>query len=492
MNIFGWFKKAPEENQEPDYTPSVKQKRHYNAINKERLLAGWERAPVNINQVIREELTKLRARSREQARNNDYVRQYIRTLQNNVVGSIGVTIQSQVVRADNHKSLDIAANKAIESAYKDYGLAVDITGRLTRNTNLRILLAALVTDGEYIAIQHSGVKFGKYGYQIEVVDPELLDVTRNVTLKNGNQVRLGIEYNKSNKPVYYWFKKYKPELGGYSNHEWSKVQASRVLHAYYHEHVGQERGIPWLATSLFTLKTLDAYDEAAVTAARVGASKMGFFSSDDGTEYTGEELNTEANDGSTVMEAEAGVFENIGNLQFKEFNPQYPHEQYPHFKKAGIRRFASGLGAQYETLANDRENVNYTSIRHGTLEDRETWKTIQEFLINAFVRPDREQWLKMALTVGAIKIGRTPLSRAYTDYLPARYQPRRWDWVDPSKDMDAKAKEHELRTKSVSEIIMESGRDPDDVFNQIAADKQKMKDLGILESEVLDNAEQTN
>ncbi len=474
MNLAFWRKPT-----QPLYEPSKRQKRHYNAVVKDRILSGWQSHPVSINQIIKDQITTLRTRSREQARNNDYVRQYIRTLQNNVVGFSGVTVQSQVKRGPKGE-LDEPANKAIEAAYLDAGRAVDLSGKLSRNDVLRTLLAALVTDGEYIAIQHTGKSYGKYGYQLEPVDPELLDVTKNGELSSGNQVRMGIEYDKRNKPIAYHFK------DSYNSHKHTRYKADNVLHIFYPEHVGQERGIPWLATSLFTLKQLDAYDEAAITAARIGASKMGFFSSNNGGQYQGEELNTEKDDGSTISEVEPGVFENIGDLNFQEFNPNYPHEQFPHFKKAGLRRVASGLGAQYETIANDREGVNYTSIRHGTLEDRENWKIIQEFLINAFVRPDREEWLLMALMLGQIKIGTMALSRNPSDYMPCRYQPRRWPWVDPAKDMKAYETEYGLKAISISQIIREKGRDPDEVFNEIAAENAKMEKLGITSDEVVE------
>lgn len=473
MRLAFWKKTPPVE----EYAPSKAQIRHYNAVTKSRLLANWSDSPTPINQIIKDQLSSLRTKSREQARNNDYVRQYIRTLQNNVIGATGVIVQSQVMRRDNPKMPDVVANKAIESAYNDFGRAVSVCGRLSRNDVLRTLLSALVTDGEYIAIKHQG-EIGKYGYLVEPVDPELLDLTKND--KNGrNDIRMGIEYDSQNRPVAYHFKE------NYNSHKHRRVSADRVLHVFFPEFVGQERGIPWLATSLFTLKTLDAYDEAAITAARIGASKMGFFKSSTGGQYSGEELNSAKDDGSTISEVEPGIFENIGDLDFQEFNPAYPHEQYPHFKKAGLRRAASGLGAQYETLANDREGVNYTSIRHGTLEDRENWKILQEFLINAFIRPDRDAWLMSALYMGAIKIGNTRLGRTYEEYLPCRYQPRRWPWVDPSKDMKAYETEYGLKAISISQIIREKGRDPDEVFAEIAEENEKMKKLGITSSEAM-------
>lgn len=457
--------------------------RNWKAAERNRFANNCTTHSTPINALIRRHLRTLRARSRDQQMQNDYVRHYIRTVVNNVVGSDGFSIQAQVKRLTGN-ALDVPANDAIEAAYKDAGSVIDITGRLTRRDNYRLFLTSLIVDGEYIAIKHKGPKQGRYGYLLEVVDPELLDVEKNGRLPNRNWCRMGIEYNSKNVPLRYYFKVYRPELESYASHEWRIVPADRVFHKFFVEFIGQERGVPWLATTLFSLKQSDAYDEAAIIAARIGASSMGFFHSEGGDQYTGNE--TQA-DGSQVTDLEPGTFEDIGTRKFTPFNPNYPHEQYADFKKANLRKISSGFGAQYETLANDREGVNYTSIRHGTLEDRENWKVIQEFMIEAFVKPDREDWLEIALLKGEIKIGRTRLSRAAEDYLPAIYTGRRWDWVDPSKDMTAYQKEKDMNAISTSEIIRRRGRDPDEVFAEIAADNEKLKKLGITAQEVISN-----
>ena len=494
MNWKFWKKSEPIVE---DYAPSRQQLRAYNkqlqsnlkrsfkAAEESRFLTGWTSHPVHINQLIRQHLTTLRARARAEAQSNDYVKQYIRIMKNNIVGSQGFSHQAKVTRARG--TMDEPANTAIESAYKKSGRAIDITGGISRRENLGMIISALITDGEYLAIKYRGKSYGESGYQIEPIDPHLLDVTVNKELSGGRKVRMGIEYDSRNKPLRYYFREYDEQSYGYSNYTYRIVPADRVIHVFYREFVGQERGIPWLATTLFSLKSLDAYDEAAVVAARIGASAMGFFRSEGGEEYKGEE---QGENGATITSFEPGTMEDIGNRTFQEFNPNYPHQQYADFKKAQLRKVSSGLGASYETLANDREGVNYTSIRHGTLEDRENWKTIQDMLIEKFILPDYENWLEMALLMGSIRIGARPLSRPVDDYMPVVFQGRRWDWVDPSKDMDAYQKEYDLKAISISEIIRKRGRDPDEVFNEIAEEREKMEAMGITVGDVFASAAQ--
>ena len=50
----------------------------------------------------------------------------------------------------------------------------------------------------------------------------------------------------------------------------------------------EHRGVSLIATSMANVKMLNGYLEAEIVAARVGASKMGFFTSPDGDGYVGD------------------------------------------------------------------------------------------------------------------------------------------------------------------------------------------------------------
>jgi capsid protein len=50
-----------------------------------------------------------------------------------------------------------------------------------------------------------------------------------------------------------------------------------------------------------------------------------------------------------------------------------------------LRGAANGAGVSYNALANDLENVNYSSIRAGVQEDQAHWKTLQQFMITRFL-----------------------------------------------------------------------------------------------------------
>ncbi|MBK7121298.1 MAG: phage portal protein [Comamonadaceae bacterium] len=65
-------------------------------------------------------------------------------------------------------------------------------------------------------------------------------------------------------------------------HHLTRVDADQVLHVFKPYRPEQVRGMPAMHACISGLKMLDGYEEAAIVAARVGASKMGFFTTPDG------------------------------------------------------------------------------------------------------------------------------------------------------------------------------------------------------------------
>ena len=62
-----------------------------------RLTADWVTSVTSADQEIKGSLKRLRSRSRQLVRDNDYAKSAIRVVRNNVVGT-GVRLQAQVMR----------------------------------------------------------------------------------------------------------------------------------------------------------------------------------------------------------------------------------------------------------------------------------------------------------------------------------------------------------------------------------------------------------
>jgi lambda family phage portal protein len=305
---------------------------------------------------------------------------------------------------------------------------------------------------------------------------------------------MGVEVDGMKRPVAYHFRssdKACPDYYQFGGRGYVRVSANysdgkpRILHMYRAEEVDQVRGFSGLASAIMRLKMLSGYEEATLVAARIGASQMVFFEQGEGAgEYTGDDSYA---DGSPIDEIEPGIARVLPHgWKAHAYDPKQPTTQYVDFTKQTLRGIAAGLGLSYITLANDLESVNYSSARVGVLEDREEWKGVQAWFVESLCMPVYRVWLEMALLRGKVVLPSgaiMPYDR-YEKFQRVTWMPRRWDWVDPLKDMQANQLAVSLGVRSVSDIIRERGQDPEEVFAEVQREKERMKELGITPEQV--------
>ena len=480
-----------------EHFPRPKQKRSvFSGTATDRLTGNWTSTPLPINATLQNELRPMRARARDLAKNNDYVRRFLQLAKTNVVGSKGIQLQSLIV--DTNGTADIEARQAIESAWREFSRKGrgEYTGLLTMCAAQMLMIESLLRDGEVI-IQK--VRSARDGFQYKIIDPELLSVSRTDDSRYKNDISMGVEFNRQGKIVAYHISKsyrnMKTSSYAYEADDFDRIPAENIIHAFIPEYADQMRGYPaGMMSALKRLRQLAGYEEAEVVAARVGAAKMGFFTrSGEGAGYAGEQFDEDGNpvkdigDDGLYMEAEAGTFEELPHgVDFKMFDPNHPAGAYQSFVKTILRGISSGLGVAYNTLSNDLEGVNFSSIRTSVLEDREVWKTLQEWLIENVLCELYFDWLETELVRGIPLTGGRGTLRTVDllKYKAHTFQARRWQWIDPTKDVQASILAVQNNIKTVSDVIRESGRDPDDVFRERQREIELMQELGIYNAPV--------
>lgn len=448
----------------------------------DRTTSGWASVPQPADDIIRQHQRTLVARSRDQAANNDYARAFLRLCEQNIVGPQGVVLQAQVRGSDG--KLDAETNEALEAAFAEWGRPenCDVTGRKSWRAMQSLAVITAAKDGEFFVRKVSGPDAGPWGFALQMLDPQRCPVDHDmdrVPGRAGNFVRHGIEFTAYGRPVAYHFTAvddadFDYRIGG---RKFVVIPAEQIIHGFKEEIVGQKRGLPWMATALYRMRHVIGFEHAAVMNARAGAAKMGFFQYREG--FGGPDPAEEP--APLEIDAEPLSFHELPpGVEFKEFNPQYPNGEFAVFNKAMLRGIASGLGVAYNTLANDLEGVNFSSIRQGSLDERDRWKTDQEWLIETLVRPVFEAWLPRALLAGRVKVKGRPVSAARVDALrAAEFQPRRWQWIDPRADVEAAVASKNNLLVAPSALIREQGRDPQTVWREIAADIEAMRAAGI-------------
>lgn len=452
----------------------VRRRRSYAAGMVDRLTSGWITSQLPPDEEIRGDLKITRNRSRDLCRNNDYGRKFIKTLSANVIGHNGISFQNKA--KDNAEKLDDFANNAIETAWRTWGKKenASVTGGMTWKDLQRLFIETIARDGEILVRKVKGYE-NPFRFALQFLECDRLDENLNKDLSNGNKIRMSIERDIWGRAVNYYVLTSQPgELSiNYFGQNYDVIPADEVIHAFIMDRAGQTRGFPWMHTAITRLKMISGYEEAELVAARAAACKMGFIHSGDG-QFTGD---AQDESGNQVIETEAGMIETLPNgTTFTAYDPKHPTGAFPAFMKAVLRGASSGLNISYNTLASDLEGVNFSSIRQGVLDDRNHYRTIQDWVIESFCVPVYEDWLRAALMTQAVPL---PF-RKFDKFNQPLFTPRGWEWVDPVRDLAANQAAINLGVKSRTMVAAEQGRDLEDVFEELKKEQDLAEQMGII------------
>ena len=421
-------------------------------------------------------LAALRGRARRLATNNPIVRKYLRMNLKNIVGKNGVGLQMKIPMKRGTKQ-NKTLNKAVESAFSQWSRKQNccVTGKMTWAQAQRFAVLQWKRDGECLCRMVTAAKdVNPYQFSLQFFDPDQLDVNYfNYVMPNGNTIRMGVETDDFGKAVAYWMWKRHPAEYSATPNARIRVPAEEFVHLYSPERIGQTRGFPEFAPSMITVHMIGKYAESEVIAARIATEKMGFFESTGGEEgYTG----PRDEENNLVMKSKPGTFEQLPQgLTFKPWDPQHPTQAFPFFMKSLLRLSGAGMDVSYEALANDREGVNYSSIRAGLLDERDTWGVEQDVFIDNFCRAVTERWLENSWLAGQIKLDGLPAD--YFEYI--NFHARGFPWIDPLKDMQAAVLSVENGYEAQSDQMANSGNDFEETIDRIKYEQDYITASGV-------------
>lgn len=447
---------------------------------------GWNPSNVSADTAIYKNLTLHKARCRDLARNNDYVRHFLRLLRSNVVGPRGFRFQGKL-RSGGQRDRDF--NRTLEIQWNAAGKlkhAPSVCGRMTRRDMANLWMTTLAVDGEVIVIQHPFHDGNRYRFASQLLDPALLDWQKNEDLGGGRRIKMGVEVDAFDRPVAYHFLNHHPgDMMWYSRTSaprHTRVPAERVHHTFMIETPGQTRGVSWLASPAVRSHMLMRFEEAIVIGSRVAASKMGFYKPNE--DFTGVGLGEDVEDDEegtdNFPELEPGMMEQLPRgIDVETFDPNYPPANLEEFEKKLLKGIASGLGIDYVSMANDLEGVNYSSIRAGQLEQREIYRALQQFFIEHFEEPTFDMWARVQTMNPDVSIdGRKLQSLLDGDHY--RFLGRGWSWVDPLKEVKAYREALDGRMTSLRRVVAETqGEDLEDLVDEIEEDEKLLAEKGL-------------
>lgn len=467
MGMFDIFRRRKPE---PKIT-----KRRYDGANVGRLFSDFQVTQRSADSEIRYSLKTLRDRCRDLSRNNEYARRYLHLIKTNVVGERGATLQMKALNADG--TLDSIANQQIEREWSRWSRVGNCTvdGRMSFADAQAMVIESLARDGECL-IRIVNFPGNRDRIALEFLEPDLIDEEKNERTREGNEIRMGVELDQYRRPIAYHLLTEHP--GDYQFTQYARrtvrVEAENIIHLYLPDRAQQTRGVPWMSTAINSLKMLHGYREAELVAARTAASKMGFFISRSGEGFIGDDVEDSI---IPLTDAEPGSFFQLPkDVEFQPWDPSHPTSAFGDFERSILRGVASGLGVSYHSLANDLTQTSYSSIRQGAIEDRDFFRMLQTYMIEHFVLRVFERWLTNALT---IQIVRLPIDKFDKFYTAAQFRPRGFQWVDPQKEISAHVIALQNGLISMQDVANVYGRDVEEVFAQIARDKQLADQFGL-------------
>ncbi len=472
MGIIDWFRRKPEPKPAP-------RRRGFEGGMYNRLVADWITSSTSMDAEIRKDLKRLRDRSRDMVRNNDYARSAQRAITNNVVGQ-GVRMQA-AVKMRRGGRMDDTTNSAIEAAWEKWKRKqhCHTSGVLSFNDIERQLLDAMPESGEvFVRKVRQSFGGGKVPFALEIIEADRLDIDLNEMSKGGNEIRMGVERDSWGRPVAYHFKTDHPgdyPFGaGAVNNKTVRVPAGDVIHLFRQERPGQTRGVPWIASAILKMHHLQGYTEAEVIAARAEACRMGFITSPE------DDVMQDGTDGGqAVSNFEPGRIERLlPGESFVESKPNRPGGQYEPFVRTMLHSMAAGLGVSYATLSRDYSQANYSSGRLSLLDDRDNWRVLQQWLVENFHRPVFEEWLDLAVLSGELSLAGY---EANPDAFRAvRWIPRGWQWIDPAKEMAAYKDAVRCGFTTVSDVVAQQGGDIEDVMQARRRELDMAEELELV------------
>ena len=435
---------------------------------------GWKpkRPGASANTDHRADAVTLRNRSRSLMQNVPYMAQALRSHTANIIGT-GIAPRWT---GKNGAQFD--------TLWKRWSRHADADGRLDVYGLQGVAYRAMQQDGEVLIRIRTRNALDRLPVpvQFQVLEIDWLDSARTggSTANAGNDILDGIEYDRIGKVAGYWmFDAHPGEMNapGRSRSASRFVPASDIIHLYAPDRPGQSRGMPRAAPVIAWVRDLRVYQDAEQQRKNL-ESRLSVLASGDVADMA-----NPPDIGGTVDPASVQRTGELGPLASGSIT-QVPMglnltvvkpdatPGYVDYVTHQLHLIAAGFGVTYEMMTGDVSEVNFSSARIRLIDYRrecemEQWQVVIPMLCDRMCRAFAD-----AAELGGMV--------AKADY-EVDYATPKWDYVNPAQDVRADLDEIAGGMSSISEKLRRRGYKPDQVFQELADDLNKLKDLGILD-----------
>ena len=277
----------------------------------------------------------------------------------------------------------------------------------------------------------------------------------DVKAPNGNRIINGIEINSNDAVVAYWVCNQYPSSNS-GKKEWSRVEAfgkktgnPNILHLMEQERCEQYRGVPYLAPVIESLKQINRYSEATLTAAVIQSFFTAFIKTE--TNASDNPFNSAIPEDQQVESDEfsyelgAGTINVLRPGEDVTFgDPKQPTAQFEAFTTAMCKYIGAALEIPFELLTKSFM-ASYSASRAALLEAWKAFRMRRTWFAADFCQPTYEVWLSEAVAVGRVN------APGFFNDAAIKKSWCKADWNGPAPGMIDPVKEVQAATLRVTE-----------------------------------------
>ncbi len=415
----------------------------------------------------------LKQRSRYVIANNSYAQGIVGNKVTDLIGT-GPTPQVTLggrrpLAPRKNKRSDPNAGR-IEDSYGDWWEAVGGLEKLTTACRAKI------GDGEgflilasYDAVPHSVKLYPRDIESDQVTTPQPLALDELFTD--------GMRLDRMGNPVSYDVLRSHPGDFLYPNLDPLAVQqikAANVLHWFRRDRPGQVRGIPELTPALELFEQMRGFRMATLTAAEIAALFTAILKSN-GPPNTEEPLTP-----MTTANLERGMLTNLpAGWDLTQLAAQHPSTTYEVFVYCLLAEACRCINVPLNIALGTSQKFNFSSARLDHINYRDALRVERRQCEQRVLTPLFRAWLEEAVMVpGLLPSGLSSELVRVTWHWPG------WSYMDPLKDAQADGERLGNRTLTFAQFYAEQGKDWEEEFEQLAAEKDRMDELGLTPEDV--------
>lgn len=348
--------------------------------------------------------------------------------------------------------------------------ACDATGNFDFTEIAKTSMRAVWNDGDCLLVKQKDGSILPFESD-QIISPK--------NKSNGVRFVNGVELNSVNRPLAYWVKQRRTQ-GDYAgikiDDESKRVQAKYVFYPAYKTRFNQTRGVPFLAAILKRFDRVNNYIDYESLAAEINSMQTWKITRQledinnplEGTEDSDDTASTY----DKVQKVEPGqIYDLAVGEDFAMVGSQRPGDNFEPYLINSLRVIGVGIGLPLELILLDFSRTNYSSARASLAEARRMFRSWQRFAQNKICIPWYNWQIARAIALRILP----PDNRLFI----VRCQWPAWEYIDPVKEALGNRIAREENVKSRSQIIRESGEEPEEVFREIQEENKLMATIGL-------------